>query len=222
MNAARGRILVVDDKPNMLTLLEQILGEHHSVTLAADGQQALERLADEEFDLVLTDVRMPGADGFEVLRTAKRRRPATEVIVMTAYASIGAAVEAIKRGAYDYVRKPFDPDDVVLVVARALEHASQRAQERVPDVGPEGAQSGTDEDPLSVSFKDAVNQASDEASRDYLSKLMRTYSGNVTLAAQRAGLQRESLHRLLKRYGLRAEAFRAKIEPGSDDPPDHD
>jgi len=220
MSAARGRILVVDDKPNMLTLLEQILGEHHVVSPARDGQQALERLAREGFDLVLTDVRMPGADGFEILRQVKQRWPATEVIVMTAFASIGAAVEAIKRGAYDYIRKPFDPDDVVLVVARALEQARQRAGQPPHDAAPDDGHSAAD--PLSISFKDAVNRASDEASREYLSRLLRTFSGNVTLAAQRAGLQRESLHRLLKRYGLRAEAFRSRLDSGSDDPPDRE
>jgi len=220
MNAARGRILVVDDKPNMLTLLEKILGEHHSVTVAHDGQQALARLATEEFDVVLTDVRMPGADGFDVLRTVKGHRPATAVIVMTAYASIEAAVEAIKRGAYDYIRKPFDPDDVVLVVARALEHTRLHTTEPVDSELSQPGQAEADEDPLSVSFKDAVNRASDQASREYLRKLLRTYGGNVKHAAQRAGLQRESLHRLLKRYGLRAEAFRTKSDAGSDDPPD--
>jgi transcriptional regulator of acetoin/glycerol metabolism len=77
-------------------------------------------------------------------------------------------------------------------------------------------------DPLSLSFKDAVNRASDAASREYLGRLLRTFSGNVTLAAQRAGLQRESLHRLLKRYGLRAEAFRATVDSDNDDPSDHE
>lgn len=221
MTAVRGRILIVDDKPNMLTLLGQILGEHHVVTLAADGQQALEHLAREDFDLILTDVRMPGADGFEVLRQAKLRRASTEVILMTAFASIGAAVEAVKRGAYDYLRKPFDPDDVVLVVARALEQGRQNAGQPMPQATPESGPPDAGADPLAVSFKDAVNRASDEASRDYLSRLLRTFSGNVTLAAQRAGLQRESLHRLLKRYGLRAEAFRSRHDPGTD-PPDQD
>src|SRR5687767_11836158 len=169
MTAVRGRILIVDDKPNMLTLLEQILGEHHVVTLAADGQQSLEHVAREDFDLILTDVRMPGADGFEVLRQAKLRRPATEVILMTAFASIGAAVEAVKRGAYDYLRKPFDPDDVVLVVARALEQGRQHAGQTTPEATSESGQPDAGADPLAVSFKDAVNRASDEASRDYLS-----------------------------------------------------
>lgn len=209
----RGRLLVVDDKPNMLSLLEQILGKHHVVVTASNGQQALDLLTREQFDVVLTDVRMPGADGFAVARRVKERSPSTEVIVMTAFASIEAAVDAIKLGAFDYVQKPFDPDDVVLVVARALEHARAR------DPGTRNPA----EPLIAVPFRDAVNRARDNTSRDYLAAILRTYGGNVTHAAKHAGLERESLHRLLKRYGLRAEDFRSptdgeSTELGEDDP----
>jgi len=78
--------------------------------------------------VVVTDLRMPGADGFEVLRAVKARSPETEVIMMTAYATVGDAVEAMKQGAYDYLQKPFDPDDASLVVARALERKRLREQ----------------------------------------------------------------------------------------------
>jgi DNA-binding NtrC family response regulator len=128
MSAGRAKVLVVDDKENMLRLLQRMLGEHHDVTIANDGAVALGLLSAQEFDLVLTDIRMPGADGFEVVKFIKERHPDTEVVMMTAYASVEAAVEAIKRGAYDYLQKPFDPDDVMLVVARALERRSLRAQ----------------------------------------------------------------------------------------------
>lgn len=214
MTQPRGRILVVEDKPNMLALLDQLLRGHYDVTAAADGSQALERLAAQEFDLVLTDVRMSGADGFEILSAARQRRPATEVVVMTAFASIEAAVEAIKRGAYDYIRKPFDPDDLLLLLARALESGRPRDATSSAREAPAASPSAP-LDPLSISFKDAVNRASEEASREYLRRLMATFSGNVTQAALRAGIQRESLHRLLKRYGLKAESFRTKPEPGS-------
>jgi DNA-binding NtrC family response regulator len=122
----RASILVVDDKENMLSLLGRILGDAHDVTAAPDGQRAISLIASREFDVILTDLRMPGADGFEVLRVAKSRAPATEVVMMTAYASVQDAVEAMKQGAYDYVQKPFDPDDVSLVVARALERRRLR------------------------------------------------------------------------------------------------
>jgi len=117
----KARVLVVDDKENMRRLFARILGDAYVVTEAADGTQALALLAGREFDVVVTDIQMPGADGFAVLREVKQRAPDTQVVLVTAYASIPKAVEAIKEGAYDYLSKPFDPDEVALLVARALE-----------------------------------------------------------------------------------------------------
>lgn len=121
MSDGRGRVLIIEDKANMLNLLRQILGASYDVETAVDGLAGLATLERETFDVVLSDVRMPGANGLEVVRTVKQRWPGTEVILMTAFASIEMAVEAIREGAYDYLPKPFDPDDVNLVVARALE-----------------------------------------------------------------------------------------------------
>ena len=95
---------------------------------APDGARALSLLAAQKFDVVVTDLRMPGADGFEVLKLVRERCPDTEVVMMTAYASVSNAVEAIKQGAYDYLQKPFDPDAAGLVVARAVERKRLREQ----------------------------------------------------------------------------------------------
>ena len=124
----RARILVVDDKENILKLFARILGDGYELTTAADGGRAISLVAAQPFDVVVTDLRMPGADGFEVLRAVKARAPETEVIMMTAYATVGDAVEAMKQGAYDYLQKPFDPDDASLVVARALERKRLKEQ----------------------------------------------------------------------------------------------
>ncbi|MDY7229856.1 sigma-54-dependent transcriptional regulator [Hyalangium rubrum] len=121
-------ILVADDKENMLKLIARILGDAYRVTTAEDGSRALSLIQAQRFDVVLTDIRMPGADGFEVLKAVKQHAPNTEVILMTAHASIPKAVEAIKEGAYDYLSKPFDPDEVGLVVARALERKRLKEQ----------------------------------------------------------------------------------------------
>ena len=122
------RVLVVDDKENMLKLLAQVLGEKYELALASDGAQALTLIAAGDFDAVLTDIRMPEADGFQVLRAVKDASPATEVVLMTAYATVQDAVEAIKQGAYDYLQKPFDPDAAALVVGRAVERKQLREQ----------------------------------------------------------------------------------------------
>ena len=122
------RILVVDDKENMLKLFAKILGDEYALTTASDGGHAMALVAREQFDVVVTDIRMPGADGFEVLAAVKARAPDTEVVMMTAHGTIEDAVAAMKKGAYDYLPKPFDPDAALLVVSRALERKQLREQ----------------------------------------------------------------------------------------------
>ena len=122
----RARVLVADDKENILKLFARFLGEGYELTTAADGGRAISLIASQDFDVIVTDLRMPVADGFEVLRACKARSPSTEVIMMTAYATVHDAVRAMKEGAYDYLEKPFDPDDAVLVISRALERRRSR------------------------------------------------------------------------------------------------
>jgi DNA-binding NtrC family response regulator len=120
------RVLVVDDKENMLKLFAKILADGYQLTACAEGARALALVASEEYDVVVTDIRMPGASGFEVLRAVKARSPSTEVVMMTGYATVADAVQAMKGGAYDYLEKPFDPDAAALVVARAAERKRLR------------------------------------------------------------------------------------------------
>ncbi len=129
MTAAR--VLVCDDKENFLKLFQRILpGDRYHVTTAADGARAVALLAESEFDLVLSDIRMPGADGLTVLREARARDSEVEVILMTAYATVSDAVEAMRQGAYDYLTKPFEPDEALLVIERAIERRRLRQQAR--------------------------------------------------------------------------------------------
>lgn len=206
MTAQRGRILIVDDRENMRALLRDILAPQHDVTLAADGASAYAELEAQWFEVVLTDVRMPGVDGFEIVKCIKERWPLTEVVMMTAFASIPAAVEAMRRGAYDYVQKPFDPDDVSLVVTRALERHRDRSAERHAAKAASGPL--PDEEIVTLSYREALATARDRGSRHYLSALLKAFGGNVSRAAERAGLERESLHRLLRRHGVQAGTFR--------------
>ncbi len=115
------RVLVVDDKENMRRLLSRILAGEYAVEEAEDGARALSLVATREYDVVVTDIRMPGADGFELLAAVKARAPDTEVVMMTGYATVADAVRAMKQGAFDYLEKPFDPDAALGVVARAAE-----------------------------------------------------------------------------------------------------
>jgi len=116
------RVLVVDDERSMRDLLAIMLKqEGHDVVVVEGGGQAIEALAREAFDLVITDLRMREVDGLAVLRAAKEHSPETVVVVITAFASTETAVEAMKLGAYDYITKPFKMDEIKLVLANALE-----------------------------------------------------------------------------------------------------
>lgn len=126
----RARVLVVDDKENNLKLLTRILTSEHDVTTAEDGIRALALIGTDEFDVVISDIRMPGADGMAVLRETRRLRPDTEVILMTAYGTVQKAVEAMKEGAFHYLQKPFEPDEAILLVQRAVERKRLREHAR--------------------------------------------------------------------------------------------
>ncbi len=126
-----GRVLVVDDEESMREFLSVILRkEGHEVETAAGGEEALERERNASFDVVLEDLKMPGMDGIELLQALKERDPELLVIIMTAYSTWNSAVEAMRLGAYDYVRKPFDNNDIKATVARAvsLKRAHERAE----------------------------------------------------------------------------------------------
>jgi two-component system response regulator AtoC len=116
------KILVADDEQNLRRVLVALLRrDGHEVVQAANGAEAIEQLAD--VDVVITDLRMPGADGMEVLRTAARTAPQVPVIMITAYGSVGQAVEAIKAGAFDYIEKPFEQDSIRTIVEKAIGQA---------------------------------------------------------------------------------------------------
>ncbi|MBZ0159039.1 MAG: sigma-54 dependent transcriptional regulator [bacterium] len=116
------RILVVDDEENIRWALRKALErEGHQVVAAADGLEGFRRATDPGIDLVLMDIKMPGADGLETLSRIKETRPELPVIIMTAFGTLQAAVQAMKRGAYDYITKPFDFDELAIVVRRVFE-----------------------------------------------------------------------------------------------------
>ena len=116
------RVLVVDDERDIRDGSERILTRKgYKVTTASNGEEALERVKETEFAIVLLDLKMPGMDGLEVLRLIRESHPETLVIVITGYATIETAIEAMKRGAYDFMPKPFKPDQLRIVVDRAIE-----------------------------------------------------------------------------------------------------
>src|SRR6476469_10961122 len=117
------KILVADDEQNLRRVLVALLRrDGHEVVQAQNGNEAIEQLAD--VDVVITDLRMPGADGMEVLRSASKNHPHVPVIMITAYGSVGQAVEAIKAGAFDYIEKPFEQQSIKIIVDKAIGQAA--------------------------------------------------------------------------------------------------
>jgi DNA-binding NtrC family response regulator len=115
------RILLADDERAIaITLRDDLERAGHKVSVARDGTEARAALADAPFDVLITDIRMPGASGIELLQEVKRVRPETEVVIITGYGTIESAVDATRKGAFDYVLKPFD-NDQILVILRKIE-----------------------------------------------------------------------------------------------------
>ncbi|HET6440690.1 MAG TPA: sigma-54 dependent transcriptional regulator [Anaeromyxobacter sp.] len=131
MEPQRSRILVVDDDPASRDLLRRVLAtEGHEVVEAADGREALANLSRQPADLVVSDIRMPDLDGVQLLERMRELAPDVPVVLVTAFGDVEGAVEAIRRGAFDYLAKPYDVDGIRLLVRRALTQSSLAAENR--------------------------------------------------------------------------------------------
>lgn len=133
MDAGQQRILIVDDEENVVALFRRVLKKKgYAVQSASTAEEALEKLEMELFDLVVTDLKMPGMSGLDLLRKGKLLAPSTPFVLLTAFGTVQTAVQAMKDGAYDYLIKPVDNEELTLVVERALElHRLQREVERL-------------------------------------------------------------------------------------------
>jgi two-component system nitrogen regulation response regulator GlnG len=126
MTALTGHILVADDEESIRWVLQTTLvGDGHTVELVETGDGALEKLTRDHFDVALVDIKMPGLDGLELLSKVREAELTTPIVIITAQNTMANAIEAMKRGAYDYVTKPFDIDEVRLLVHRVLEMRRQ-------------------------------------------------------------------------------------------------
>ncbi len=117
-----GRILAVDDELDMLALLKMIVEGYsdHQVTTTNNPLEAAELLEKDSFDLILTDLKMPGLDGMELLARAKQRDEDALVLVITAYGSLESAEEAMAKGAFDFITKPFRKEQILLAIDKAM------------------------------------------------------------------------------------------------------
>ena len=116
-------ILIADDDNSILLLLSKVLGTtDHELTLANDGKEALKHIEQKHFDLIISDLQMPEVNGIDVLQAGKKKNPEIEVLILTGHASVKSAVRAMKLGAFEYLTKPVDVEELRLKVAQALNH----------------------------------------------------------------------------------------------------
>src|ERR1700730_10598335 len=137
------QVLIVDDEPNLRKILSaQLTRDGYDVLTAEDGEQGLQVLRDHHIDLVVTDLKMPKIDGMTLLKKALEEEPELPVVLITAHGTIDTAVEALKRGAFDFVTKPFDKDEVRQIVAKALKTRELRGAAATPAPAARGARFG--------------------------------------------------------------------------------
>ncbi len=127
----RKKVLVIDDESIVLDSVKKILtAEDFEVDPAQSSREGLERAMSREYDLVLTDIRMPEIGGMRILRDIKRSRPTLPVVIFTGYATVQSAVQAMKLGASDYIEKPFTPDMLLTTIKKVLEKAAREEPEK--------------------------------------------------------------------------------------------
>jgi two-component system response regulator FlrC len=155
-----GRILVVDDDDGVRSFVAEALeSDGHDVRQAADAREALRRMSAESFHVLLTDLRMPGLDGIELVRRARADQPELEIIVLTAHGTVETAIEAMKLGAFDYVQKPVEsPSALRLLVARAVERRALRDRREESERGRATVPPLTWGDPAMTAVEEALRK----------------------------------------------------------------
>jgi two-component system NtrC family response regulator len=152
------RILLADDDNSVRRVLEFKLKQRgYEVTSVGDGAEAMRRLGESSFELLISDIRMPGVDGIELLGQAKSLHPDIKVILMTAYAAVSQAVQAVKLGAFDYITKPFEDDELFVTIEKALRFGNLERENRQLRSKLRGVESGQKMLGASRPFKDMMS-----------------------------------------------------------------
>jgi len=182
----KGRILAVDDELHMLKLLERVFAERtqHRITTTNNSLEVAGILEQERFDIIITDLRMPGMDGMEILRWLADNDRDEQVIIITAFGSVESARKAVSLGAFDYINKPFKQEELLFAVDRALHFAAMRKD-----------------------FKQAhklfsiqpLSKATVQFTSAYIRRLALTVDNDPQVVAERSGLNLDEVKRLLQR-----------------------
>lgn len=198
------RVLVVDDEESVrFFLMRGLQKAGYAVDEAADGASAVARLSAVPYDVVLTDLVMPGVSGLEVLAAVHELDRDSVVILMTAHGTVENAIDALRKGAFDYITKPFELKELLVTIERGLERRAVERENRKLRFLVEKRP-----DPLPVPGDRGLAGARRQFEREFLADLLRKTRGNVTKAAALAKISRPNLHKKLRALGLRPSDFK--------------
>jgi DNA-binding NtrC family response regulator len=180
------RILAVDDEPHMLKLLERIVTEKtpYRITTTTNSLEVPKILETSQYDLIITDLKMPGLDGMDLLRKIRENNRPEEVIIITAFGSLETAIEALSRGVFDYLTKPFKKEQILFTMERAMRWQRLRKEvQRMQDI-------------LRL---EPYEKASQAFVQEYLRNLDQRCNGDEEEMARRSGLGREWITKVWKK-----------------------
>jgi DNA-binding NtrC family response regulator len=179
------RILAVDDEPHMLKLLERIISEKtpYRITITTNSLEVPQILERSQFDLIITDLKMPGLDGLDLLRMIRENNRPEEVVIITAFGSLETAVEALSRGVFDYLTKPFKKEQILFTIDRVMRwqglKREARRMQKIFDLEP-------------------YDRASRLFIREYVGRLAKRCGGDEGEMAARSGISPEGIAAALR------------------------
>jgi DNA-binding NtrC family response regulator len=193
------RILIVDDEVDMLLLLKMILTEKtpYEIVTTPNPLEVEPLFKEKPFQLIITDLSMPGMNGIELIEVIKKLDPLVPVIIITAYGSIESAIDATRKGAFDFITKPFRKEQIFLTIEKALEFRRIQTENIKLKKGGSG-DSWLDSQTANLTYDQAKERALAQFNRNYIEKLLERHEGDLTKAAQEAGWSEEELKKFLK------------------------
>jgi len=208
------RILVVDDEESLRFFLQRGLRKAgYQVDAVDDGRKAIEAITETVYDVVLTDLVMPEVSGLDVLSAVHELDRDSVVLLMTAHGTVENAIDALRKGAFDYLTKPFELRDLLVRVERGLERrAVERENRKLRFLVNKGAVPEQDEAEEGAPETDGggIAEARRDWERAYVADLLRQTRGNVTKAARLARISRPNLHKKIKALGLNPRDYKNK------------
>lgn len=203
-SSAPVRVLVVDDEESVRFFLSRGLQkEGYAVDVEADGRAAIERLSRTPYDVVLTDIVMPGVSGLEVLRAVQEMDRDAIVILMTAHGTLDNTIHALRQGAFDYLLKPFTLAELLVTLERGLDRRAVERENRKLRflVHKRLSESPTEEE-------GGLAAARRDWEKAYIIDLLRKTGGNVTKAAELAGISRPNLHKKIRQLDIHPREYK--------------